>query len=531
MAKDKKQKFLPLVLVILDGWGLAPESDSNAITLADTPTMDKFYKKYPHTELTAHGKKVGLPNGQDGNSEAGHMNIGAGRIAKQDAALILDKIKNGTFYKNPALIEAVNHAKKNKSNLHIMGLLSDGQSAHSHPEHLYALLDFLKQRKFHRVYLHLFTDGRDSSPHAAARLISKLINNFENDEIISAIIGRFYAMDRIKKWSRTEMAYNAMVLAEGVCSDNPYKAISEAYNRGETDEFITPTIIVNPKKKSKFIDNNDAIIFFNLRSDRARQLTKPFVQKDFEKKNSGTFQRKKKLKNIKFVAFTDFGPDLDSVLTAFPNPDLEKTFPFVLEDYKQLYISEREKYAHITYFFNGGHGKPVNGEKWQVIPSSGRGNYENYPQMSTKKLTDIVIDKLKNKKFNFIAVNFPNADMVGHTGNLKATIKAVEVVDENLKRVYKTIKALNGTMIVTADHGNAEELRNLKTGEIDTEHSTNSVPFMIINEKFNKDKLKFRKNGILGDIAPTILDLLSIEKPKEMTGKSLIKNKKVIKNG
>ena len=525
MAKQDKQKFLPIILIILDGWGLATASESNAISLADTPMMDFFYKKYPFTQLIAHGKKVGLPNGQDGNSEAGHMNIGAGRIAKQDAVLISETIKNKTFFKNPAFIEAVNHAKKNKSNIHLIGLLSNGQSAHSQPEHLYALLDFLKQKRFHRVYLHLFTDGRDSSPHAGARLISKLINNFKNNEIISTVMGRFYAMDRIKKWSKTELAYNAMVLCEGICCDNPYRAISEAYNRGETDEFITPTVILNPKKKAKFIDHNDAVIFFNLRSDRARQLTKPFVQKDFEKKNGKSFKRKKVLKNIKFVALTDFGPDLNSVLTAFPSIDLENTLPLVLKDYKQLYISEREKYAHVTYFFNGGHSHPVNGEKWQVIPSSGQGNYENQPQMSSYKLTNIILQKLKKKEIDFITINFPNPDMLGHTGNLKSAIKAVEVVDKSLGRIYRLIKKLKGTMIVTADHGNVEEMMNLKTGELDTEHSTNPVPFIIINHDFTHKNIRLRKDGILGDIAPTILHLLNLEKPKEMTGESLIKNK------
>ncbi|MBD3359550.1 MAG: 2,3-bisphosphoglycerate-independent phosphoglycerate mutase, partial [Candidatus Buchananbacteria bacterium] len=489
------------------------------------PNMDLFYKKYPNTELTAHGEKVGLPKGQDGNSEAGHMNIGAGRIAKQDSVLILDKIKNNTFFKNTALIEAVNHAKKNKSNLHLMGLLADDQSAHAHPEHLYALLDFLKKQKFHRVYLHLFTDGRDSSPHAAARLISKLINNFENNEIISTIIGRFYAMDRIKAWHRTELAYNAMVLGEGIVSDNPYKAITEAYNRGETDEFISPTVILNPKKKPAFIDHNDAVIFFNLRSDRARQLTKPFVQKDFEKKNGKAFKRKKVLKNLKFVALTEFGPDLNSILTAFPSVDFENTLPFMLDNYKQLYISEREKYAHVTYFLNGGHSKPVNGEEWQVIPSSGKGNYENDPAMSTQELTDIIIKDLKKEKFDFITVNFPNPDMLGHTGNFEATKKGVETVDKNVGRLYELIKKIGGTMVITADHGNAEELKNPQTGEMDTEHSDSPVPFIIVNEQFKNKDLKLRKKGILGDIAPTILHLLNIKKPKEMTGKSLIKSK------
>jgi len=525
--QEIRAKFLPLVLIILDGWGIAPDSPSNAISQADTPIMDFLYRKFPNTELIAHGKKVGLPNGQEGNSEAGHMNLGAGRIALQDAVYINETIKNGTFFKNPALLEAVNHAKKNKSNIHIMGLLSDGQSAHSQPEHLYALLEFLKQKKFHRIYLHLFTDGRDSSPHAAARLVSKLINNFKNNEIISTIMGRFYAMDRIKDWQKTELAYNVMVLGEGIVSDNPYKAVSEAYNRGETDEFITPIVISNPQKKSKFINDDDAVIFFNLRSDRARQLAKPFVQKDFEKRNGSSFKRKKTLENIKFIALTDFGPDLENILTAYPSIVLENTLPFVLSDLRQLYVSEREKYAHITYFFNGGHGQPVNGEEWQVIPSIGQANYEKNPQMSSYKLTNIILGKLRKKETDFITVNFPNADMLGHTGNIKAAIKAVEIIDKSVSRIYNLVKKLKGTMIITADHGNAEKMLNLETGELFTEHTTSPVPFIIANQNFNHKSLYLRQGGILGDVGPTILHLLDIEKPKEMTGKSLIKNKKL----
>ena len=523
MKQDKKADFLPIVLVILDGWGIASASNANPISMAKKPNWDFFNRKFSQTELVASGSKVGLPKNQDGNSEAGHMNIGAGRIVRQEAVIISEAIKNGTFFRNPALLEAVNWAKKNKSNLHLMGLLSNGESAHSDPLHLYSLLELMKKEKFERVYLHLFTDGRDSSPHAASRLVSKLINNFKNHETISTIIGRFYAMDRIKKWSRTEMAYNAMVLGVGLASDNPYKAVSESYNRGETDEFISPIIILNPQKKPKFINDNDAVIFFNLRSDRARQMAKPFVQKHFEKDNVGAFKRKKVLKNVKFIALTDFGPDLDSISTAFPSIILKNTLPYVLKNYRQLYLAEREKYAHVTYFFNGGHGQPVNGEKWLVIPSLGL-NYEKHPQMSIYPLTNIILKNLKNKKFDFITVNFSNADMIGHTGSFKAALKAIKIIDGCLGLIYKAISKANGTLLITADHGNIEEMVNLKTGEQDTEHSTNPVPFMIINDKLNKKKLKLRANGILGDIAPTILQLMQVKKPKEMTGNSLIKS-------
>jgi 2,3-bisphosphoglycerate-independent phosphoglycerate mutase len=519
MKQAEKTNFLPIVMVILDGWGIAPAGSSNPISLANLPNWNFFNRHFPHTELSATGTDVGLPPGQDGNSEAGHMNIGAGRVAKQDAVIVSEMIRNKTFFHNPALLGAVNHAKKFKSNIHVMGLLSNGQSAHSNPEHLYALLKFLGQQKFHRVYLHLFTDGRDSPPHAASNLISKLMNNFQNSETISTVIGRFYAMDRIKKWQRTEMAYNALVLGYGIISDNPYKAITQAYNRGETDEFITPTVICNPEKKSKFINDNDAVVFFNLRSDRARQLTKPFVQKDFESENRNAFKRKKILKNLYFVTKADFGPDLDDIKTVSHGIVLDNTLPLVLKNYTQLYLAEREKYAHVTYFFNGGHNHPLNGEKWEVLASKGLSNYEDYPQMSTPELTNVVIKNLKQDKYDFTAVNFANADMIGHTGNLKAGIKAVEVIDSCLKKIYDEVKKMNGTLIITADHGNVEEMLNLKTGEMDTEHSNNPVPFLIINDKYRKFKLR---KGRLGDIAPTILDIMEIKKPKEMTGRSLI---------
>lgn len=524
MNKTEKFHNLPFVLVILDGWGIAPASQSNPISLAKTPNMDKFLKFYPNTELIASGEKVGLKKGEDGNSEAGHMNIGAGRIVMQDQMAITKMIKNKTFFKNEALLSAIKHAKKYRSNIHIMGLLSNGQSAHSDPEHLYALIDFFKKQKFHRIYFHLFTDGRDSPPHAAARLVSKLINNFKNKEIISTIMGRFYAMDRIKKWERTEAAYNAMVLGNGLVSDNPYKAVSEAYNRGETDEFIIPTIVRNPIKKPKFINNNDALIFFNLRSDRARQITKPFVQKNFEDENPGAFKRHKILKNIRFVALTNFGPDLGDINTVYESKELTNTLPAALKDLRQYYIAEREKYAHVTYFFNGGHGRPVNGEIWRVIKSEGAQNYENFPQMSIFELTDVVCERLKDKEFDFITVNFANADMIGHTGNINSAIKAIQYIDQCLGKIYKVLVKKNGFLMITADHGNVEEMLNLKTHELDTEHSINPVPLVIVHKGINNKKMKLRK-GILGDIAPTILDLIGIKKPKEMTGRSLIKFK------
>jgi len=370
--------------------------------------------------------------------------------------------------------------------------------------------------------LHLFTDGRDSSRYAGSRLIAKLMERFKNNEIISTVMGRFYSMDRIKEWNRTQMAYNAMVLGEGLAADNPMKAIGQAYNRDETDEFITPTVILNPTKKPKFINDNDAIIFFNTRSDRARQIAKAFVQKDFEK--LGGFKRKKVLKNLKFISLTDFGPDLDNIITAFPPIVVKNSLPMILKNFRQLYIAEKEKYAHITYFFNGGYADPIAGEKRKMIKTPPVSSYDKKPEMAVFEVTEYLEADIASDTYDFIAVNFANPDMLAHTGNLKATIKAIEDVDKCLGRLYKAIQRFHGTMIITADHGNAEELITEETGEVDTKHNGHLVPFMIVDHLIQMKKIKLEKTGKLADIAPTILDLLDIKKPKEMTGKSLIRN-------
>ncbi len=511
----------PIVLLILDGWGSAPHSRGNAITLAKTPTMDGLIKKYPYTELKASGLSVGLPKAQDGNSEAGHMNLGAGRVVSQDAVVINKSIEDGTFFKNPAFIDAIRHAENNKSNIHLVGLVSGYQSAHYFPEHLEALLKLCRDNFKGNVFLHLFTDGRDAPQYESMKWIDRIIKEIQYMGRIVTISGRFYAMDRKKKWERTEKVYNALVLGEGIEDRDPISAIRHAYNRGESDEFIQPTVITfknRDKKQKGLISDNDSIIYFNLRSDRARELTKTFVQKDFNKKNPGSFKRKKVLKNLKFIAMTDFGPDLDDILTAYPTKDLEDTLPMVLKDFKQLYISENEKYAHVTYFFNGGYVDSVGGEDRMMIPSPNVRSYDEKPEMS---LFD-VLKILRNEaiyKYDFICVNFANPDMVAHTGNLKAGIKAVEFVDKAVSMLVKDVLKINGTVVITADHGNIEEMINLKTGEIDTKHSRNPVPFIIVNNSLKGIKLK---KGVLGDVSPTILDIMKIKKPEEMTGKSLI---------
>lgn len=520
--KENKNNNLPMILVILDGWGLAKTNEGNAISLAKTPVMDSLSKKYPYTEICASGRCVGLPNKQVGNSEAGHMNIGAGRLVEQDVMVISKSINDGTFFKNAGFMEAIRHVKKNKSKLHLMGMLSNGQSPHSDPDHLTALIVMARQHGVNDVYLHLFTDGRDSPKYMSLKLIEALERELKNGEHIATIMGRFYSMDRKKKWDRSEKAYSALVLREGNITKSPQAAITESYNKGDSDEFIEPYVIFKKGRKVTSINDNDSIIFFNLRSDRARQLAKVFVQKDFNKMNPGSFKRKKVLKNLRFVAMTDFGPDLDSILTAFPSIDLKGTLPMQFRNLKQLYVAETEKYAHVTYFFNGGYADPVNQEARVHIMSPDVKSYDETPTMSSNKLIKFVIDSLKTKWYDFTVLNIAAPDMIGHTGNLEAGITCCEGIDKYVGKLVEAYLRVNGTVIITADHGNVEKMLNLKTNEIITEHSTNSVPFILVSKNLG-NKVKLRKKGILGDIAPTILDLVGIEKPKEMTGKSLIK--------
>ena len=524
MSAKLKQTKSPFILLILDGWGIAPKSPANAIEQAQKPNFDELWQNYPHTQLSASGKDVGLSMNQFGNSEAGHMNMGAGRVVDQDAIFICKEINTGKFFKNPAFEAAHNHIEKNKSDLHIMGMLSNGQSAHSDPDHLLAILIWSRLKKIKNVYLHLFTNGRDSPPHSALKSIEALMRSLKNREIkgkrsgewIATVIGRFYAMDRKKDWSRTEQAYNAMVLAKGTAAKSPQAAITQSYNRGETDEFIIPYVIKRNGKPIAKIKDGDAIIFYNLRSDRARQLAKPFVQEDFGKLNPGGFKRKKILKNVVFVAMTDFGPDLGNILAAYPSPDLLGTLPMVMDGRKQLYIAEKEKYAHVTYFFNGGYADPVAGEDRVEIPSPNLISYDLKPEMSVFKVTERVIKEIGN--YQFITVNFANPDMVGHTGNIKACIKAIEACDKCIGKIKKAVLEKGGTLIITADHGNADKMLDLETGEMYTEHTNNPVPFIIVGAKNNHHKLK---RGRLGDIAPTILKLMKIKKSREMKGKEL----------
>lgn len=519
LEKNQK-KSKKIVLLILDGWGIGKQDESNPIWRVQPKFINSLYEKYPWTELCASGSCVGVPANQVGNSEAGHINLGAGRIVDQDSVKISKSINTGEFFKNAAFVAAVNHAFKNKSALHLMGMLSNGQSPHSDPDHLLALLSLIRHYPIKKVYLHLFTDGRDSPPMSSLNAIVTLQNLLRPNEVIATVIGRFYAMDRKKIWSRTISAYNAMVDGkDATLAISARDGITQSYNTGVTDEFIKPIVIKDKNKIIPRITDNDSIIFFNLRSDRARQLAKPFVQDKFEDKNPGFIKRKKVLKNVTFVAMTDFGPDLDSILTAFPSEDVKNSLPLILFGKKQVYIAETEKYAHVTFFFNGGYDHILDGEQWINIPSPNVDHYDKTPAMSTEAITNKTIECLKD--YDFICVNFACPDMIGHTGNMEASIETVKAVDKYVKKIHDAVIENDAILMITADHGNFEYMLNLETGEKITEHTSNPVPFILIGKKFNK-KTKLNKNCVLGNVAPTIIKLFDLPKPKAMTKTSII---------
>jgi len=536
----------PLVLIILDGWGIAPEGPGNAVKLANTPNFNSFWAGYPHTQLLASGESVGLPKNEVGNSETGHLNLGAGRIIYQDLPRINLAIADGSFFKNETFLKAVDHVRKNKSCLHLMGLVGSG-GVHSNIEHLYALLRLAKEEKIEDVYLHLFTDGRDSPPKSALIFFEQIETRLKNLKIgkIASISGRYYAMDRDNRWERTEKVYNALTLGIGQKAKNFKEAISNSYLKGVFDEFIEPTLIVNDQNQPiKLIEDNDAVIFFNFRIDRPRQLTKAFVLEDFEsyqpQKTSfdpyaekyghkqfeeifqiKTFVRKKIIKNLFFVTMTQYEEKLP-VSVAFPQIKVDLPLARVLSEkgLRQFHIAETEKYPHVTTFFDGLFSSPFPGEEWVRIPSPKVATYDKKPEMSALKVTSLFLKKFETGYYSFVLINFANPDMVGHTGNLSATIKACEFVDYCLGKIVKKVISHKGTVIITADHGNAEELINLKTGEVDTEHSSNPVPFILINENLI-GKAKNISSGILADVAPTILHLFGINIPAIMTGNIL----------
>ena len=511
----------PVVLAILDGWGEAPAGAGNAIRAAKTPFLDNARKRYPFCLLHAHGRYVGLLPDQEGNSEAGHMNIGAGRIVRQEVITVTEAIKNHTFFKNTAFHETLKHVKKYGTKVHAMGLLSNGNSAHAHPEHLYALLQLCRDEGIRDVCIHLFTDGRDALPFSATRYLHELEARLTPGQRVCSVQGRFYAMDRNKLWYRTELAYNAIVSGEGLVAPNAHTAILRGYNRGESDEFIIPTVIADADHVPLgTVEDNDVIFFFNLRSDRARQLTKCFVQPDFEQHNEGAFQRERVPKNLRFCAMTEFGPDLPNMLTAFPSIDIQHGLTETLAPFRQFYIGESEKYAHVTYFMNGGSAEARFGEERLRVPSQFVPHHDMKPAMRAPEIADEIVRRLKADLHDLYVLNFANADMVGHTGNFRATVRACEYVDKGLAQIAEQVLAMNGCLVIVGDHGNAEKMINAETGEIMTEHTTNEVPFHIVSEGLRRRRLG---DGMLADVAPTILEIMDIPKPTEMTGFSLLR--------
>ena len=548
----KKFKIKPVVLVVLDGFGIAPPSDGNAISIAKKPNYDSYWNNFPHGELLASGESVGLPANEVGNTEVGHLTMGAGRVVLQYLKRIDQAIEKGYIYDNSALLAASSHAKENKSKLHIMGLVSSG-SVHSSINHLYGLLEFCKKEELSQVYIHMFTDGRDAPPNASVEVAEKLESYLELNKLarIASISGRYYAMDRDKRWPRTEKAYAAMVLGQGITANSSIEAIKNAYAKGQTDEFIEPTIIIGPEGKPSLVEDNDAVIFFNYRVDMPRQLTMAFVIPDFENlesfhfgddpdtnkeegevKISGTFIRQKVPKNLFFVTMTEYQKNIPVSAVAFKPEYISDPLGRSISEagIRQLRMTESEKERFVTYYFNGLKEDPFDGEDVMIIPSPKVATYDKKPEMSINKLTSEFIKQIKRDIYGFALINFPNPDMVGHSGNIKATILAIEAVDKYLGKLVQTVLDQNGTVLVTADHGNAEELLTFPSssffftsakGSVNTEHSSNPVPLLVISNPLKGNKTVLPRGG-LSDLAPTISKLMNVPVSQGMTGKNLL---------
>ncbi len=506
----------PVALIILDGFGWRKETKGNAVHLAKKPVFDRCWSTYPHTTLTASGEAVGLPEGQMGNSEVGHLNIGAGRVVYQDLTRVSKSIREGEFKRNPAFLNAIAHCKEQGTSLHLYGLVSDG-GVHSHITHLMELLDLCKEQGLGRdqVFVHAFLDGRDVIPGSARQYIADLQKKMKDNGVghIATVQGRYYAMDRDKRWERTEKAYRAMVYGEGPSSPDPLQALEDSYRASVTDEFVLPTVITKPDGSPVgLIQDRDAIIMFNFRPDRAIQISQVFTNKDFR----GFDRGEKCPQDLYYVTLTKFSETVGGFV-AYRQTDLDNTLGEVLTQngMKQLRIAETEKFPHVTSFFSGGREDQFEGEERVLIPSPKVATYDLQPEMSAYQVADACVQKI-DEGFDFICLNFANADMVGHTGSLEAAIKAVETVDECLGKVMEKVLAAGGVCLITADHGNAD-MMVLPSGEACTTHTTEPVPFIVTREG-----VKLREGGILADIAPTVLKLLRLEQPEEMTGKSLI---------
>jgi 2,3-bisphosphoglycerate-independent phosphoglycerate mutase len=505
----------PMLLVILDGWGCSDTTQDNAISNAIKPVWDRIWANYPHTYINGSGASVGLPADQMGNSEVGHLNLGAGRVVYQEYTRVSRSIKTGSFYKNQTLVDAVQSAIDKDKAVHIMGLLSPG-GVHSHEEHIHAMVQLAVQQGAKKVYLHAFLDGRDTAPKSAAESIQKMEAKFQElgGGRFASIIGRYFAMDRDHRWPRIQKAYD--LITEGKAefvAETAQAGLSMAYNRDETDEFVQATAIVPPGTQPVKVADGDSLIFMNFRSDRARQITRPFIEPDFD-----AFVREVYPKLGAFVSLTEYKSDFD-VPVAYPPERLKNVFGEYLSHLglHQLRIAETEKYAHVTFFFNGGREEPFEFEDRILINSPQVPTYDLQPEMSAPELTDRLVEAIESGKYDAIICNYANPDMVGHTGNYAATVKAIEALDKCLGRVIAAIEKVGGEMLITADHGNAEMMVNHETHQPHTAHTTNLMPFIYIGRKF-----QLASQGVLSDVAPTMLDLMGLQQPSEMSGHSLI---------
>lgn len=541
-----------VILVVLDGWGISMPGPGNAISLANCVNINRFWASFPHTSLLASGDSVGLPRGEAGNTETGHLNLGAGRIVYQDLERINMSISEGTFFENNVLREAISHAEKYKSDLHLLGLVGAG-GVHSNLEHLFALIQFAKRNNFSRVYLHIITDGRDSPPTSSKTYIGRVRSVIEKEGIgkIASIMGRYWAMDRDRRWDRTQKAYLALTQGTGNHVKTPEEAIDLSYSQGKTDEFIEPSLICEPVDRPVgLIKENDAVIFFNFRIDRPRQLTSAFIVKDFRKeslsldfdpfmekyekthissrvkKSESVFERGDPIKNLYFATMTRFSDSLEKegARVIFPPETVSTPLSRVISEYglKQLKLAESEKERFVTFYFNGQNELAYPGEDRIIIPSAQVPTYDQKPEMSAREITQTLLERLKNiRDYSFVLVNFANPDMVAHTGSIGPTVNACEVVDECVGKIANLVLAYGGVLIVTGDHGNAEVMINKQTGQIDTEHNSSPVPFIAISKKF-LGKPQTLEQGILADVAPTVISLLGGKKPSEMTGRNLL---------
>ena len=509
----------PVVLMVLDGYGLSSNPEGNAIAMAQTPVMDKLMKECPFVEGQASGMAVGLPDGQMGNSEVGHMNIGAGRIIYQDLTRITKAIDDGDFFQNEVLLQAMENCKKNNSDLHLWGLLSDG-GVHSHITHLYGLLEMAKKNGLSNVYVHAFLDGRDTPPASGKSFVEALQQKMDEIGVgkIASLSGRYYAMDRDNNWDRVEKAYNSLVKGEGVQATDAVQAMADSYANDVTDEFVLPTVIVENGAPLSVVKPNDSVIFFNFRPDRAREITRAFCDDKFT-----GFDRQ--FLPLTFVCFKDYDETIPNKLIAFQKEEITNTFGEFLaaNGLKQLRLAETEKYAHVTFFFNGGVEDP-NVDEFRLLVNSPKdvATYDLKPEMSAPEVGMDLVEAIKSDKYDVIVINFANPDMVGHTGVIPAAVKAVERVDELVGEAVKAVEETDGVMFICADHGNAEKMLDYETGKPHTAHTTNPVPFILVNAG---EGVSLREGGCLADIAPTLIDIMGLEQPKEMTGKSLIVRK------